>query len=405
MKFILRNKEVGNVVKVARISLEDAVQVVIDGTRKKDGIAVGQMITCDGNTQAHVPFHCTMESDEKISFVTGSKFLDVLDTMCYMDKDISVQVTKEKATIFCDSSHVDVELKEEMKLMDVKNDADTINVLMQASDLKKGVIRGGYCPAKDNNRNIKNVVELQFHFDESEEEKPYLSIASTDFYKGCICRVDIAGGKVISTEDGKKMVPARGKRVYALDCARFHSLAGILEDGDTQLFLNPGQLVVVNGGRVFVFRAFENAYPKRLYEIFALVENALSVEVKAADIKYAVDIISIVLNDEQREPIVITLEDGKTLVMKDSGEKSVNRIPVTSSGNMGEIGMVKEKLMTGVMKAGSENISIYFTDTNSPVFIKGDESDALYFAAPYNLRKDKKGKEDVKEKKECKENE
>lgn len=389
MNIIIESGNIAKAAKDARLSLGDAVQVCIK--KRKDNTA-GQLITCDGNSQTHVLFKCEMDVNEA-KFIAGPEFLDTVSKMAEMGEVIEIVRNpldggngyEDCIRVSCGGSSVLLRLKEEMKLFQMKQDASTVSVKMSVSKFKDAICYGGYCASKDDNRGLKNVIELQFHFGDAENEKQCLCVQTTDFYKGA--KIEAGGISSFQMVNGKPQ-RASGEMTYALDCARIQAMAGILQqEGEIDILLNKGQAVFSNAGRIFMFRAFEKRYPD-LLGTFEKKKSAVWAEANAVDIKRAAELISVV-GDTDRRPIILSHEKGM-LLLSDEKRTSVSRIPAKIEGKFEEIGIRKENLILGLVKASSEKVCISICGTKSPFFITGNRHEGIYFAAPVLLGKNGK---------------
>lgn len=389
MNLIIESENIAKAVKDARLSLGGEVQVCM---KKREGIANGQLITCDGSSQTHVLFKCEMD-EARAEFIAGPEFLEIISKMAETGKVIEITRNagnREKADcedyikVTCEGSEVRLGLKTEMKLFQMKQDESTISVKMSASDFRDAVAYGGYCASKDDNRGLKNVIELQFYFGtgESTEEGQRLCVQTTDFYKGA--KMEVKDLRSFRMSNGKPQ-KVTGERVYALDCSKVQAMAGMLKAGEeVNILLNKGQVVFSNAGRIFIFRAFEKRYPD-LSNIFKKKESSVQVTAKAADIKRAAQLISAVCDTEQN-PVVLSHEKGE-LLLADEKRMSVNRIPAEIEGTFQKMGMKKEILILGLVKAASEKVHISISGPNSPFFIAGDRHEGIYFAGSVLLKK------------------
>lgn len=382
MNIMINSEEAAKAAKDARLSLGGAVQVCI---KKKNGVTLGQFITCEGNSQTHTPFRCELDDDEA-EFITGPELLHIISTMADMGDIIQISGEgTESIMVACGGSNVMLALKQEMKLFVVKNDESTISVKMGVPELRDAVAYGGYCPSRDDSHGLKNVVELKFSFGTGEAgtQKQFLCVQTTDFYKGARMVTEIKDSMQMEEGRPKK---AAGEKTYALDCAKVQAMAGMLLGEEVDIFLNEGQAVFINSGRIFIFRAFEKNYPD-LSNTFKALKGTTQIEVNAADVKRAADLISVVCNTDE-QPVVL-MQEKEMLVLADEKRKSVNKIPAKIAGEIGgKIGLKKENLTVGLMKASSEKVRLLIGGAKSPFFINGDKHEGIYFAAPVLLKKE-----------------
>jgi hypothetical protein len=382
MNIMINSEEAAKAAKDARLSLGGAVQVCI---KKKDGVALGQFITCEGNSQTHTPFRCELD-DNEAEFITGPELLNTIVMMADMGDIIQISGNgAESIGITCGGSNIALGLKQEIKLFVVRNDTSTISVKMSVSEFQDTITYGGYCPSKDDSHGLKNVIELRFKFgtDSSDTQKQFLCVQTTDFYKGARMVTEIKDSMQMKDGNPQK---AAGEKTYALDCTKVQAMAGMLLGEEVDIFLNEGQAVFINSGRIFIFRAFEKEYPD-LSNAFKRREETVEIEVNAADVKRAADLVSVVCNTDE-QPIVLIQEKGM-LVLTDEKGKSVNRITAKIAGEIGgKFGLKKENLIIGLLKASSEKVRILISGAKSPFFINGDKHEGIYFAAPVLLKKE-----------------
>ena len=78
------------------------------------------------------------------------------------------------------------------------------------------------------------------------------------------------------------------------------------------------------------------------------------------------------------------------LLLSDEKRTSISRIPAKIEGKFEEIGIRKENLILGLVKASSEKVCISICGTKSPFFITGNRHEGIYFAAPVLLGKNGK---------------
>ncbi|MCI8496609.1 MAG: hypothetical protein HFI74_13265 [Lachnospiraceae bacterium] len=179
MRILIKTENAAKAAKDVRLSLSEAVKVCI---KKKEGVALGQFITCEGNSQTHTPFYCELD-EEQAEFIAGSEFLGTITTMADMGEMIEIIKEDDNCIeVSCGGSNVFLPLKKSMKLLQMKEDAETVTVKMDVVEFKNAILYGGYCPSKDNALGLKNTIELKFDFggEEIQGAEQVLHVQTTD---------------------------------------------------------------------------------------------------------------------------------------------------------------------------------------------------------------------------------
>lgn len=373
MEFKMKKAEVVNVTKKVSMVKTDTYQLVLS-TREalKDGTYLCTASACDGNAQATISLIAQIEEpiEEPVVVYVGAEFISICNILAEQNHDYIFRV-EDALSIICGEAHTTIPLKTEGKSLNPEKTEETISVKMKSQLLKEAIVKGGYCVSKENNRGLKNV--FGFIMKLSDKKNLKLRCYTTDMYVSSVCTVPVIEADKLEKEN----------ITYGLACDRMMSLVGNLQEEETQIFLNKGQVVFRNGNDFYIFRAFENNYPDTMEQYFEKQEFACTLEIPVKEFETAITLAS--LTNEESKPVVLKNDNGVLAVTDRFGNTST-RIEVSMDGTFDLIGCRGIFLKTAIGKIGQEKIWIGIDGATSAIYLwNEDVAAAIAMIAPQKL--------------------
>ena len=367
-----------NALKKASITAKDGYMVSIDPSRKDgDGKVFGSLTSFDGNTQ--IVSHFTAKVPEGVkafSVCTGTEFYNVVMAMSELKKDISIEIAENDIKLVCGAAKTAIGRKETIEMFEIKADKEQYCVQLKLNEFKKTVLKGSYCPSREDSRGFRNMLQLTPICPSMEDAK--LRMVTSDGY--CIAICDGAVNAISKEQDAQ--------RSYGVACDRMRVVAGLCGGDEVNVFFSKNQVVIVNENDFYIFRTFLTAYPASVGRMIDKPAHACNVTLDAKELDTALSLALITNGD--MNPVVLELS-GKNLIVSDSFGKSRTEIMVEPSGDIEEAYCCNASfLKTAVIKAASEKVALGFDGAAMPLYVRADgQNNAVGIIAPVHQKEDK----------------
>lgn len=371
MEFKMKRTEVVNVLRKVSTVKADTYQLSLStNVEFEKGKYYCTVSACDGNAQATIAFLAQIEKtmEEPVVVYVGAEFISICFTMAEQNQDY-VFCIEDALSITCGEAHTSIPLKAEGKGLNPEKTEETVCVKMKSQLLKEAVLKGGYCVSKDDSRGLKNV--FGFIMKLSDEKDLKLRCYTTDMYMSSACTVPVMETDKLKDADIS----------YGLACDRMLGLVGNLQEEETHIFLNKGQIIFRNGNDFYIFRAFEKNYPPTLESFFDKKEFACTLEVSVKELEMAIALAA--LTSEERSPIILKNEENKLVVTDQLGNTSTS-IDVAMEGTFDLIGCQAAFLKNVIGKIGSEKIYVGIDGSKVPMYL-WNENSAVAMVAPQTV--------------------
>lgn len=211
-----------------------------------------------------------------------------------------------------------------------------------------------------------------------EAEGEQLTMVAVDGY-----RLALRRGKLVGR-------PGQGSLSFVVPGAALNEVEKICADSDGPASLTVGDrhvmfqiqnIMLVARRLEGEFLNYRNTIPKN---------NAIVLEVEAADLQRSIDRASLIINEKLKSPLRCKFEDGTLAITSRTAIGSAfDRCPITGDGKGLEIGFNNRFLLEAVKAAPASRVRLELNTSTSPCLllpIEGAEDNFLYMVLPVRLR-------------------
>lgn len=200
-----------------------------------------------------------------------------------------------------------------------------------------------------------------------------LEVAALDGHRIAMCKVKLDG----MPDDEKAIVP--GKTLQ--EVARL--LSGDA-DQEVSLFFTKNHLMIAFDNTLMVTRLIEGEY----FPIQQMINCDFETKVTVNKVEFmgAIDRSTTMIRETEKRPIQLSIK-GDTMEVSANTElgRMNDKLDVSTEGQDIVIGFNPKFLLDALKVIPDENVTMYFSSVNRPLFIRDEQSSYLYLIMPINM--------------------
>ena len=155
-------------------------------------------------------------------------------------------------------------------------------------------------------------------------------------------------------------------------------------DDEVRIFFTSNHIVFEFDNTVVVSRLIEGEYFKISQMLSSDYETKVNINKK--EFLDCIDRATLLVRDNDKKPIIITIENGNLELQINSSMGSMDEnILISKEGKDIKIGFNPKFLIDALRVIDDEEITIYLLNSKAPCFIKNDEESYIYLVLPVNF--------------------
>lgn len=177
---------------------------------------------------------------------------------------------------------------------------------------------------------------------------------------------------------------------FVVPGAALNEVEKICADSDEEISITEGSrhITFLIGSTLLIARRLEGEFLN--YRQTIPQNNAIALEVEAANLQLSIDRASLIINDKLKSPLRCKFEDGSvSITSKTAIGSAFDRCPITGDGMGLEIGFNNRFLMDAVKAAPASRLRMELNSATSPCLIlplPGEPDNFLYMVLPVRLK-------------------
>ena len=222
------------------------------------------------------------------------------------------------------------------------------------------------------------------------ESRPIHTGALFEAVGGELTMVSVDGYRLALRREGLLSQEGSGGLSFVVPGAALKEVEKICADSDEPAAITQGERHVTFqiGDTLLVARRLEGEFLN--YRQTIPQNNAIVLEVEAADLQRSIDRASLIINDKLKSPLRCRFDDGVlSITSKTAMGSAFDTCPTAGDGRGLEIGFNNRFLMDAVKAAPAARVRLELNTATSPCLVmprKGEPDNFLYMVLPVRLR-------------------
>lgn len=354
--------------KKVGVSLGKGYLCRVDLEHPKDEKYYMVITTNDGVAQTAATVYVSFvgEIPEACKFVVGREFANVVSTMGALGEEIKAVINDATVIMSCGSAEIrlarmaekDTEGRAVVEEFVFRPDSEMIIMNMEADGLRDAILNTSYCADDDDSRGLRNLLQLNVHMHEKEDEKNgfgSVRCVVSDGYCASVAEMKLtrAYRMVVQADEngGKSMkevaLTAGEDFFFVLPCDKIRQVAPQLCK-DVVIMVSKEFVIIRCVNDIYMLRRLVAGYPETfLNNIETFGEQKIKVSSK--EVAIALKLLEYASSNEN---IVILETKKKKFVISDDGKHSVTEVKIEEGKDFPLFGLQLRLIKRAVEKAG-----------------------------------------------------